>query len=150
AQFSTLFVAVARINAALAADCIDLILSQRESRLDYWWTALFATHRQFPDPRLTDWTRVVLRNNNVVRWRALHSSLRWIGVGELTSEVYTEVANWANRLDNSVLKEAIPSFDWIGFRGTALDNAILENLDLTKLSEENLVLLANALEKIKY
>lgn len=150
AQFSDLFVGVARVNAAVAADCIDLILSKTESRLDYWWTALFATHRKFPDRRLTDWTCSVLRSNNVLRWRALHNSLRWVGVGELTPKVYAEVADWAKRLDDSVLKEALFSFHWTGFRGKPLDNAILENLDLTKFSDENLLLLANALEKIKY
>lgn len=150
AQFSDLFLGVARINPSLAADCIDLILAKNESRLDYWWTSLFATHRKFPDPRLTEWTRLVLRSSNMIRWRALHNSLRWVGVGELTPEVYAEVADWTRRLDNAVLKDALFSFHWTGFRGKPLDNAILENLDLTKFSDDNLVLLASALAKIKY
>lgn len=150
AQFSDLFSGVARIDPAIAADCVDLILAKPDSPVDYWWTALFATHRKFPDPRLTGWTRSVLRSDNVVRWRALHNLLRWVGVGELTPDVYAEVGAWAKRLDNSVLEKALFPFHWTGFRGTPLDNAVLENLDLAKFSDSNLVLVGNALGRIKY
>lgn len=150
AQFSDLFSAAAMVNPALAAECIDQLLATASSPLDYWWNTLFATRPDVTDARFTAWARSVLRSGNFVRWRALHNPLRWIGTDGLTPELNQEIAEWAGRLDNSTLPESLLSFHWTGFRGKPLDNVVLENLELDHLSDDNLVLVSDALEKIKY
>lgn len=144
-QFSDLFGAIARANPELAAACVDVLLGQETSPVDYWWTSLVATRRDLNDPRLQQWIIKVLRGGNTVRWRAAQWTLRWNSEGGVPAEIRDEVAAWSSRLNNQTLPEVMGQLRWRGDRDREIDRIILENLNLKNLSEDTLNKLAACL-----
>ena len=147
-QFSDLFNAIARLSPDLAASCIDVLLAKESSPVDYWWTSWFVMQRKLPDERLLGWIRLVLRQNNTVRWRPLQFVLRWVGIGEVTNDVLVEIAAWARRLTDDTLEEALAHLRWRGDRDRPIDETILVNLNLERFSDKSLARLGDALGNV--
>lgn len=148
AQFSDLFSVIARIAPDLAANCIDVLLAKDGSPVDYWWTSWFLGQRKLPDERLLGWIRLVLRQDNTVRWRSLQFALMWVGIGEVPTEVLAEVAAWARRLTDNTLEEALGHLRWRDQRDRPVDETILLNLNLEGFSDKSLARLADTLGSV--
>ena len=136
---------ITRQQPELAAECLDLLLNKATSPLDGTWASWFVGQRKLPDARVEKWLESVLSHDNPERWRNTLNILRGVGIGELTPGVLAAVATWAGRLRDKDLAETIESLRWHGTRERLLDEIILRNLPLERLSDSSLVKLAHAL-----
>lgn len=134
-QFSDLFSAIGRLRPELSVDCIDVLLARESSPVDYWWTSFLLARCQLTDSRLQGWLTTVLRGKNTVRWRAAQWTLRLASEGDVPVDIIGEIAAWASRLDNDTLVEAMEQLRWRGNKDRRIDDVILQNLNLARLSE---------------
>ena len=144
-QPNALIYQITRLQPELAAGCLDFVLKKATSPLDGTWASWFAGVRKLPDTRVEKWLESVFAHDNPERWRNALGMLRWVGIGELTPAVLAAIAAWAGRLPDKDLAETVESLRWRGERDEVLDQIILRNLQLERLSDASLVKLADAL-----
>jgi hypothetical protein len=146
-QCFELLAAVARLDPDFAANCIDTLLGLERTDIDEWWPALFFAQHHFPDERLMGWIRTVLAADNPARWRPLLTLLGWAGLGDIPKEMVVLVEEWAGRLRDATMDCALNELQWSDDRKAPLNEAILCNLSLGKLSEATLIKIAGALAR---